>query len=96
MSFFSELGDANGVNIKHIEHLSRRILVSKYWTRYVRLIEVIAPHDSAYWLIEVVDIGAGRHATEYPRGTYEEARKIFDFQTEFKVPCIRSPLEFGR
>lgn len=96
MPFFSKQGDPNGVTIKHIERLSRKIVVTKYWTRRVRLVEVIVPYESTYWLVEVVDLGIRRHSYEYPRGTYVEARKVFDSQSNFKVPAQSEPLKFGR
>lgn len=94
MPFFSTQGDKSGDNIRHVEKLSRKIVVTKYWTRQVRLVEITV-WDSTYWLVEVCDLGIRRHSTEYPRGTYEEARKVFDEQTNFRVPAQVSPLRFG-
>ena len=94
MPFFSTSGDKNSTLIKHTELLSRKIVVTKYWTRQVRLLKIESP-DTTYWLVEVADLGIRRHGTEYPRQTYEEARKLFDSQTNFRVPAQVSPLKFG-
>jgi len=93
MPFFSTEGDKSGDRIKHKVHLSRKIVITKYWTRYVRLIEVTLPHESSYWKVEVSDLGLRRHTTEHQRSTYEEARKVFDVQSMFIPPAKRYPLK---